>query len=413
MNKLKDKVFGVLVLILTVFTLSILILYNYQNYSEEKGNIEKNLTQLKGDKEKFNDEPKQLNKEMKELPPDDDIKQKIFMDSEVYTVIIDENNNIKDIISHTPDGQIDNKIKEEAIKILNISNTKKTKIGNLYFINYAYSIKDNNFLTIINTSQIKEKLREGLFISLFVFVVLELIIIYVSEKLTEWIIKPAIEALNKQKQFITDASHELKTPISVILASSESLENDFQEKWVVNIKSETERMSRLVTNLLDLSQIENDAEKQIYNKINLSKLVQNSSLTFEGLMFEKNINFKTDIDENINLNCDSDQIKQLIGIILDNAIKHSVENGEIIVSLKNEKNDIVLSIANIGNPLKLGEEEKIFERFYRSDKSRSRKENRYGLGLAIAKAIVLRHNGKISASSSNGYTTFKVIFKNK
>ena len=111
------------------------------------------------------------------------------------------------------------------------------------------------------------------------------------------------------------------------------------------------------------------------------------------------------------MNMDENSIKQLIEILLDNAIKHSYKKSTINVSLKEEKGVIELKIENNGEEIPKGEEEKIFERFYRVDKSRNRKENRYGLGLAIAKNIVLMHNGKINASSQNGTTTFKVLFK--
>ena len=99
-------------------------------------------------------------------------------------------------------------------------------------------------------------------------------------------------------------------------------------------------------------------------------------------------------------------------ILLDNGIKHSVEDGEVLVNLKNQKNEIILEVINKGNPIPKGQEMKIFERFYRVDESRNRDENRYGLGLAIAKQIVENHNGEIFAKSENGYTTFKMIFKN-
>ena len=130
-------------------------------------------------------------------------------------------------------------------------------------------------------------------------------------------------------------------------------------------------------------------------------------------MFEKNITLQYDINEKIYLNCNSDEIKQLVSILLDNAIKHSINNGKIIVNLYKNKNNIILEVKNKGKSIEKGEEEKIFERFYRVDESRNRNDNRYGLGLAIAKSIVEKNNGNISAHSSNGYTTFKVVFKNK
>ena len=128
-------------------------------------------------------------------------------------------------------------------------------------------------------------------------------------------------------------------------------------------------------------------------------------------MFEKNIKLKMNIEENLKFSCDSDQIKQLMGILIDNAIKHSDKDGEIRISLASDRNYIKLEVINKGAPIPKGAEEKIFERFYRVDESRNRNENRYGLGLAIAKSIVINHGGRISAESSNGFTVFKVVFR--
>ena len=406
MNKLKNKVFLVLTMILTVFLLSILIIFNYQDYTREKNSIETNLNRMQN----FGiHEPNNLDSFSRS--PDNEPK-KIFMDSVVYTIEFDENSNLLNIISHTENDTIDSKIESAALDIIS-TKTKSEKIGNLYFSDYSYSFKSSNTLVLIDNTLTKQRLQKSLITSLLIFIFLEIIILYVSKVLTNWIIKPAIAALDKQKQFITDASHELKTPLAVILANSEALEQDFDKKWLTNIKSETERMNRLITNLLNLATLENSSGKENFRINDLSKIIKMSVLTFEGLCFEKKIKLKTNIKENIDFNCDSDEIKQLCTIILDNALKHSIDNGEIAVQLNSDKSSIYLSITNKGEPIPQGEEEKIFERFYRVDVSRNRNENRYGLGLAIAKNIVLKHNGLISANSNNGYTTFKIVFKKK
>lgn len=411
MNKFEQKVFYILTLILTAFVVTIIFIFNIQNYSRENENIEKNLSKMSQPlKENMRNNKELENKREYELL-DDKLDRKIFMDSNIYTIIYDSNNSILEIITHSENDLIDNEIKDYAMEILNNNKTNTYKIGNLYFDNYSYAFKNNNQLVIIDNSIAKSRLRSGLINSIILIIVLEVIVLIIANKLTKWITKPANEALEKQKQFIQDASHELKTPIAVILASSEALEDDYQEKWINNIKSESERMNTLIMNLLDLSKLENIDDEKLYVTCNVSKITQNSCLTFESLSFEKNINFQSNIEDNITLKCDPNQIKQLISIIVDNAIKHSEKEGEIIVNLKNQKNDIILEIINKGKPIPEDMREKIFERFTRVDESRNRADNRYGLGLAIAKRIVENHNGKISANSKDGYTTFKINLK--
>ena len=230
--------------------------------------------------------------------------------------------------------------------------------------------------------------------------------------MTKWITKPALESFNKQKDFIADASHELKTPLAVIMASSDELKTDKKNaKYVENIKYESERMNTLITSLLDLSKLENGVSKDSYKNENISKIVEKTCLTFESVAFENNISIDTNIEKDIMFKCSKIEMEKLISIIIDNAIKHSYKDSSIIVNLNSNKNNINIDITNSGDPIKSGDEEKIFERFYRGDKSRNRESNRYGLGLAIAKNIVINHNGTIKASSSNGKTTFKINLK--
>ena len=167
-------------------------------------------------------------------------------------------------------------------------------------------------------------------------------------------------------------------------------------------------MNNLIIDLLDLAKTENGNIELAMG--NLSKVVELSVLTFEGRAYEKNIKLNYHIDDNINMKMNENAIKQVIEILLDNAIKHSKGKGKVEINLK-ETNNIELTVSNLGDPIPSGEEEKIFDRFYRVDKSRNRNDNRYGLGLAIAKNIVSLHKGTIKAYSKNGKTTFQVNFK--
>lgn len=415
MNKLKNKVFWVIFIILSLFLISIICIFNYQNYKNEKENIISNLMRVNSvkDNEHRNDfDPS--NKPSENMEKDNSRSEpKIFMDNTVYTAILNDDNEVVDVINHTQNDVNDETIKNIAESIVLNKNSKELNVGNLYFEQYSYFFTRNNTITIIDNSLIKERLTSLIKTSLIILVLLECVIIFVAIKLTSWIIKPVIQSFDKQKQFIADASHELKTPLTVIIANAEALENEPQEKkWLNNIKSESERMSNLISDLLDMAKLENGVKEQ-YSNENISKIIEREILTFESIIYEKKIKLNYEIEENIFFNCNTNQIKQVVSILLDNAIKHSfTENGEIYVGLKKEKNNISLEVKNKGKEIPKEKQEKIFERFYRVDESRNRDENRYGLGLAIAKNIVENHNGKISVNSSNEYTTFKIIFKN-
>lgn len=411
MKELKNKIFVLTFSILTLSILSFILVFNIQNYLEQKNSINNslNVSTQSNPKNDFKGDMAPIDKPNEEKEPlDRNIK---FMDSTIYTVLIDENDNIKEIINHTNDAIDSSKIEKLANEILNDNSRKGKYIGCLYFKDYSYVYIKGDSLTILDNTNIKNSLLLSLNISIMIFIILEILVFIITKVITDRIIKPVKTSFEKQKQFIADASHELKTPLSVIIASSEALEdNPKEQKWLKNIKLEADRMNGLITNLLDLASSEYQETYRLENK-DLSKIVELSVLTFEGKAFEHNIRLNYKIDDNIKMNLDENSIKQLIEILLDNAIKHSKDNGSINVILKESSTNIELLVQNEGEPIPSGEEDKIFERFYRIDKSRNRKEGRYGLGLAIGKNIVLNHNGKISAMSSNGITTFKVLFK--
>jgi signal transduction histidine kinase len=244
------------------------------------------------------------------------------------------------------------------------------------------------------------------------FILCEALIFVITYLITKWITKPVKISFERQKAFVADASHELKTPLSVMIASADAYFNDKDDKWVINMKNESERMIKLVTELLDLAKTEQEQDINMTQN-NLSNIVESSILTFESLFFENKINFKYDIRPDINMVCNENLIVELISILIDNAIKYCSDKGKVNVKLYKDNKQIILEVKNTGASIKKEDEEKIFERFYKVDSSRNRNTNNYGLGLAIAKNIVSIHNGEIKAHSSNGYTTFKVIWNQK
>lgn len=227
-------------------------------------------------------------------------------------------------------------------------------------------------------------------------------------------IKPVEEAYNSQKRFIADASHELKTPLAVVKTNIELLNANKedtiqnQKKWIDYISFQTDRMSKLVNNLLYLAKADNNEELGIKTDFNISDVVMNQLLSFEAVLYENNLKLKCDVEENIKFNGNKEDISQLVGIFMDNAIKHSYKNSEIYAVLSEQKHKISLSVTNKGETIPIEDIDKIFERFYRVDKSRTREKGGYGLGLSIAKSIVDKCNGKIKVRSENNLTTFSV-----
>ena len=398
MKKLKNKTFLLLVTIFSVFILILIFIFNFNLYRNEYKEIKNNILKIE-------------NMHNKLYPnKNDEIVNPLFMDLSVYVVSIDDKNNILSVINYTAGGLKYDEIMDLTKKYL--SNKNVNNIENLYLNKYIYYLSKNNQLIILDNSLINSKLLSSLNLSIILFIFFEIIIIYFSHYLTKWLVKPVEESFIKQKRFICDASHELKTPLSVVMASADMLdENPNETKWLNNIKSESERMNKLVINLLELAKSEDLNEKEVFNNINLSKLIETSVLSFESLAFENGIKLTYLIEENVMFNCNSDRIRELLGILLDNAIKHTIDNENINVKMYKDKDYIIIEVINKGKEINKKDREKIFERFYRADESRNRNDNRYGLGLSIAKNIVTNHKGKISVNCADGYTTFKVMFK--
>jgi two-component system, OmpR family, sensor histidine kinase CiaH len=247
--------------------------------------------------------------------------------------------------------------------------------------------------------------------------VMFIIIFFVSRFFANRYIAPVKEAFNKQKQFIADASHELKTPLTVISTNTDVLISNSedtiqnQSKWLYRIKSETERMKTLTGDLLYLTEMDDARASMIFAPFNISEAVESVILTMEAVIFEKNIMLCYEIEPNLTVRGNMEQIKQVVMILLDNAINYTNAKGSITLKLKKRHHDIMLTVTNTGDGIASEHLDKIFDRFYRTDPSRSRQHGGYGLGLAIAKSIVEQHKGKIYAKSTvNESTTFYVHF---
>ena len=244
------------------------------------------------------------------------------------------------------------------------------------------------------------------FISFFVF-------LGISIFLAKWAIKPVARAWQQQKQFVADASHELKTPLTVIMTNSELLQSDdFSEEekynFLQSISFMSRQMKQLVEKLLILARSDNQDSILPMNDLDLSKLVLNAAISFEGVFAEKNLILESFAEPDIKVLGNEESLRQVIDILLDNAGKYSSPNGTTRIALYNaDWRKCCIKVSNPGAPIPSDELKNIFQRFYRTDKARSR-DGSFGLGLSIAENIVTQHKGKIWAESQNGVNSFFV-----
>ena len=234
----------------------------------------------------------------------------------------------------------------------------------------------------------------------------------ISMTLANSAIIPIEESWKKQRQFVADASHELKTPLSVIMANTEIIASHpddtvaSQMKWIDNTLAETKRMASLVQDLLFLAKSD-DGLKVEMSTTNLSHCVEECVLTSESLFYENRLLLESDIDTDIYIDGNEGQLKQLVTILLDNANKYTPTDGTIQLTLKSTNKSAILIVANDSNEVSREQVAHLFDRFYTLDTSRNKTKGGNGLGLSIAERIVQTHKGKITAEYKNGKMTFK------
>ena len=230
--------------------------------------------------------------------------------------------------------------------------------------------------------------------------------------LAGWAVKPVETAWNQQRQFVSDASHELKTPLTVILTNAELLQQggyaeEDREKFVSSILTMSHQMRGLVESLLELARVDNGGQNMVFSRLNYSELVTDALLPFEPVYFEKGLLLESEVAEGVFVKGSAQHLKQVLDILLDNASKYAAPDSTVQVTLRTQGAHCLLSAANPGEEISKEDLKNIFKRFYRVDKARSMNHS-YGLGLAIAEGIIHRHNGKIWAESGGGINTFFV-----
>lgn len=268
-------------------------------------------------------------------------------------------------------------------------------------------------IAVANTTGIGQALSNQLYVNIAVGVGGLSVIALIMWRISRWIVRPVRLSWEAQRQFTADASHELKTPLAVILANTHILKGDLDRipeddrRWVESTDMEAERMKELVTGLLELSRADEDRFNRgsVYHMedCDLSELVSGMTMQFDVVAFESGHMISENIQGDVHVRADPGFIEKVVKILLDNAVKYSTRGDTVDVSLRvnAKRRQAVFSVRNYGDTLSPTDIEHIFDRFYRTDKARSRTTGGFGLGLPIAKAIVDGHDGTISCTSTD------------
>lgn len=324
-----------------------------------------------------------------------------------FYVVLDEDGNI--LSSST--GQIaavdDETVAEYAQEIWARGKEKGFSGDYRYLV---YKTNSGYYVMLLDCMRSLSNARRFLFLSVWAsmggLVIVFLLLLSVSGK----IVKPFSESYEKQKRFITDAGHELKTPLAVIAADSEVLEMDLgRNEWIADIRKQTEHLTELTNDLIVLSRMDEQDENVQTEEIPLSELAEEALDSFRMLASAQNKSIESDIEPGLKMQGNEKAIRRLFSILLDNAIKYSEENGRIRLSLGKQRKQIRLSIYNTAHEVRKECLPHLFDRFYRADQSRN--SCGYGLGLSIAASTVAAHKGKITASTEDGRSlTITAVF---
>ena len=308
-------------------------------------------------------------------------------------------------------------INQIASRVVKIDNDQGRIRGmNLSFM--KKEVKEGFLVSVLSREHLNERVIESRLQSSIALILSLLLFLYISKRLADIAIAPVEKAWDQQKQFLADASHDLKTPLTVILANNNIIASHKEEtvqsqmQWIESTAEEAGHMSDLVNNMLELAKGEAAKEELKIGEINLSEVVENAMLQFEVVAFERNVSIEGDIQPNISVKTHRASYAKILEILFDNAIKYSNENEKVSVALYQSSKKVFFTINNKGEHISPEELPHVFERFYRTNKERE--VGGHGLGLSIAKKKCDMIGAKISVESNEtDGTTFTVTLKTK
>lgn len=303
------------------------------------------------------------------------------------------------------DAEMSDEVLNQAVKLVQESGQKEGVLSSLGLRYFLKETPEGKKVAFTDSSAGMESMKSLVITSLLGGAGALTAFFLISLFLSSLALRPVEKAWKQQHQFVADASHELKTPLTIILADTGILlshsQNTIEQqiKWVEYIQDESNRMKKLVDDLLFLAKSDDAGSKVLRNPFNFSDLVQNCVLSFEPVAFENDVVLESSVEPDLTLAGDEGQLRQLTMILLDNACKYAGKKGKVTLRLERGQGGARISVNNTGAPIPTENLEHLFERFYRVDSSRTRSKGGYGLGLAIAKSITEKHRGKITVVS--------------
>lgn len=299
---------------------------------------------------------------------------------------------------------------KKAVRMTKMAMLRRGKVGLVGSYRYRKEYKDGQVRSIIflDCKENQSFYHLAVTITITVSTLLTCLITVIFAIASKRAVRPFEINSNRQKQFITDASHELKTPLAIISANAEVLQykGDGNE-WTQNIIDQTKHMGKLINQLLVLAKLDEVQEKSEKQEADLKLLLEETIEPFEEVATQKKVTLKLHLEEGITIRVNREQIAQLVSILTENAAKYVNDGGKIVWRLTKTQHGAVLVVKNTTEK-ELPDTKRMFDRFYRSDSSRSSKTGGQGIGLSIAKKIVDSHKGSITAKAGDGMVTFRV-----
>ena len=420
-RKLRARIIIINMALMGIVILAIFTTVCVNSYSNAVNDMERGLNQVVGNRDFDRDRATDDNAPPFDKESKGSFKQKPNihdnepMQISSYVIVeLDDDGNITNTTENNV--SIDADDLEECVKLARQSNSISGQIGDYRLMYVKHDFMEVHKIVFASNNMVFANLRNTVLVSVGLFFGSMVIIFLISLWLSGLAVKPVKKAWEQQKQFVADASHELKTPLTVILANNNIMMSHPQSRvtderqWLESTEEEAQHMKQLIDQMLFLAKSDAGNTQVQLSEVNLSEIVEGSALNFEPVAFEREVLIDTDIRPDILMQGNQLQLNQLAHILIDNAVKYAEDNSTVTIALHKHGDGTEFTVNNKGSVISKEEMEHIFDRFYRAEKSRTTKG--YGLGLAIAQRIVEDMNGKITVQSNQtDGTTFTASFK--